>query len=308
MANVLVERVSLEDIADAIRAKNGTITTYKPYQMPTAIANINTEAHLPITVNITQSEHQTITVTAVNPFGSKTSSGTYSLPNTVTINAAVTPDSGYNAGTLNQTSIAVPWGGSVSFSATAATEIPMVNFSIAFVVDPVECESEFTGSNALTIPIAGTSFTLIPGDTVTHAIRQGEEYNTAIPIITNYIANPERLSGVLTTDTSVTLTLTKYTGRISISCTYIDGTAASCSYTGTIGEQSVSGNVLGTATTNYYTYGTQYSLSFSDFPQGYTASIYNNSGTINGRNQVTIILMPNSVPVEINPEDYPGGL
>lgn len=37
MANVLVERNSLSDIADSIRAKNGTQNTYKPAQMAAAI-------------------------------------------------------------------------------------------------------------------------------------------------------------------------------------------------------------------------------------------------------------------------------
>lgn len=37
MANVLVERESLADIADSIRAKNGTQNTYKPGQMAAAI-------------------------------------------------------------------------------------------------------------------------------------------------------------------------------------------------------------------------------------------------------------------------------
>lgn len=40
MANVLVEKDSLEDIADAIRAKNGTQSTYKPREMAQAISEI----------------------------------------------------------------------------------------------------------------------------------------------------------------------------------------------------------------------------------------------------------------------------
>lgn len=37
MANVLVEEQYLSDIADAIRSKNGSATTYKPYEMDEAI-------------------------------------------------------------------------------------------------------------------------------------------------------------------------------------------------------------------------------------------------------------------------------
>lgn len=42
MANVLVEESSLQDIADAIRTKNGTQNTYKPGQMADAIEAIPT--------------------------------------------------------------------------------------------------------------------------------------------------------------------------------------------------------------------------------------------------------------------------
>lgn len=41
MANVLVEESSLQDIADAIRSKNGTQNTYKPNQMADAIEAIS---------------------------------------------------------------------------------------------------------------------------------------------------------------------------------------------------------------------------------------------------------------------------
>ena len=42
MANVLVEENSLSSIANAIRTKNGLLTTYKPAQMPQAILDIST--------------------------------------------------------------------------------------------------------------------------------------------------------------------------------------------------------------------------------------------------------------------------
>ena len=42
MANVLIEQNTMDDIADAIRSKNGSSSTYKPAQMPAAIENIPT--------------------------------------------------------------------------------------------------------------------------------------------------------------------------------------------------------------------------------------------------------------------------
>lgn len=46
MANVLVEETSLTNIANAIRSKNGTTTTYKPGEMASAINNIQTNENL----------------------------------------------------------------------------------------------------------------------------------------------------------------------------------------------------------------------------------------------------------------------
>lgn len=43
MANVLIESQTMTDIADAIREKNGTDTTYKPAEMPQAVRDIKSE-------------------------------------------------------------------------------------------------------------------------------------------------------------------------------------------------------------------------------------------------------------------------
>lgn len=47
MANVLIEQDTMADIADAIRGKNGSVSTYTPAQMVTAIANIPTDGGSP---------------------------------------------------------------------------------------------------------------------------------------------------------------------------------------------------------------------------------------------------------------------
>lgn len=57
MANVLVEETSLEDIADAIRSKNGLTTKYKPAEMADAISAISGGGITPTgtkQINITQ--------------------------------------------------------------------------------------------------------------------------------------------------------------------------------------------------------------------------------------------------------------
>ena len=43
MANVLIESQTMTDIADAIREKNGTDTTYKPADMPQAVRDIKSD-------------------------------------------------------------------------------------------------------------------------------------------------------------------------------------------------------------------------------------------------------------------------
>ncbi len=66
MANVLVEETSLEDIADAIRSKNGTSTKYKPAEMADAISAISGGGITPSgtkQINITQNGTVTEDVT-----------------------------------------------------------------------------------------------------------------------------------------------------------------------------------------------------------------------------------------------------
>lgn len=67
MANVLVEETSLEDIADAIRSKNGLTTKYKPSEMADAISAISGGGGITPsgtkTINITQNGTVTEDVT-----------------------------------------------------------------------------------------------------------------------------------------------------------------------------------------------------------------------------------------------------
>lgn len=70
MANVLIEQGTMDNIADAIRAKNGSSDTYKPAQMPTAISNLSPTPSLQSkSVSYTPSETtQSGTVTADNGY------------------------------------------------------------------------------------------------------------------------------------------------------------------------------------------------------------------------------------------------
>lgn len=66
MANVLVDEQSLQDIADAIRLKNGTQNTYTPAQMATAIEAITTSGGSQATPIFDVAKFLTGTLTEIN--------------------------------------------------------------------------------------------------------------------------------------------------------------------------------------------------------------------------------------------------
>ena len=95
MANVLVNENSLSDIADAIRAKNGSQSTYKPSQMADAISAISGGGITPTgTVQITQNGTVDVTQYAsadVNvPTEGTTPTGTKQI--TISSNGTTTED------------------------------------------------------------------------------------------------------------------------------------------------------------------------------------------------------------------------
>lgn len=100
MANVLINDTYLKAIGEAIRSKLGTVLKYKPSEMATAINNIQTLKGGGYKVNITQSEHQTITVSQQS-FNNQTAG--FTINDYPTINVSLKADPGYIAGSLNHT-------------------------------------------------------------------------------------------------------------------------------------------------------------------------------------------------------------
>ena len=121
MSRALITESILNDIAIAIKNKLNILGTIKPVNMANEILRIPSESHFPVHLNITQSDNQTISASYSLNYGTpKTQSFTLTVPENVTVNATVTPASGYDAGELNKTSETISWGESVSFSATPA--------------------------------------------------------------------------------------------------------------------------------------------------------------------------------------------
>lgn len=94
MANVFVEESSLQDIADAIRSKNGTQNTYKPSQMADAITDLPSGGITPTgTVNITTNGTHDVTnyeSASVNVPTGTTPTGTKQI--SITQNGTITED------------------------------------------------------------------------------------------------------------------------------------------------------------------------------------------------------------------------
>ena len=287
----LIGKQLLTDIANAIRSKTGKTALIYPKDMDTEILSIETGLS-PITVNIVQSANQTIKVNTSNisDWTNKTTSGTYSAPTGIRLTATITPANGYSAGSLNQSSIVASWGDTVSFSASPA--IQYVPFSITVNVDPSSYTSEANGLNSsyLTYTIAGVGFTLIPGQTVTEYVPPNTDYNVSLRSIDGYSWSHTRVQGNTGNGNSLTLTLSKSSGTLTIYTRYQSGSAADCQYTGTVAGRTVSGNTEGTLRFTEYV-GESYNIRFMP-PDGYTLSSISQSGTFRtSMSPYTIIVM-----------------
>lgn len=135
MSKVLVEESSLQNIANAIRAKNNKTDKYLPSQMVNAIENIKIAEQQEYKINIEQSDNQTITVEADynTAYGYSGETSSFSMkpvtcyPHTVT--ASIQANPGYKPGTLNYESFSFSnTNRTVTFSATPAIEVKTVTY------------------------------------------------------------------------------------------------------------------------------------------------------------------------------------
>lgn len=127
MANVLINDTYLKAIGEAIRSKLGTVLKYKPSEMATAINNIQTLNGGGYKVNITQSEHQTITVSQPS-FNNRTAG--FTIDDYPSINVSLKADPGYKAGSLNLTNFTFSNDvREVNIFATEATYSPNITYN-----------------------------------------------------------------------------------------------------------------------------------------------------------------------------------
>jgi hypothetical protein len=139
MANILVERNSLSDIADSIRAKNGTQTTYKPSEMAAAIdalpsGGITPTGELEITANGTYNVTNYASAEVDVPQSGITPTGTISITQNGTVDVTQYANASVN----------VPTGGS-----TLGTKTIMENGTYNAASDSLD------GYSSVTVNVSG---------------------------------------------------------------------------------------------------------------------------------------------------------
>lgn len=162
MANVLVDETALQNIADAIRTKNGTQNTYKPGQMadaieaipsggitPTGTVNINTNG----TTDVTQYASANVAVPnsyAAADEGKVVSNGALVAQTSKNISANGTVDTTLN----NQVVVAVP----NSYSASDEGKVVSNGALVAQGSDTVTANDTYdtTLINSLTVNVSGS--------------------------------------------------------------------------------------------------------------------------------------------------------
>lgn len=104
MSEVLIDDSSFNNIANALRQKNGLVRTYKPREMPPAIRALrefvpSTHGHA---IRIIQSDNQTITVRVFQDNNTQIYDRSFTVSEPLwKFEATITPDVGWVAGDLN---------------------------------------------------------------------------------------------------------------------------------------------------------------------------------------------------------------
>lgn len=226
-------------------------------------------------LSINQSNHQTITVHA----NGNNYISSVSLPYGTTWTATITPETGYNAGTLSATSGTIT--GSVTVSATAAA---IKTFTLSFGATTNQTYTATIGGSTKAATASATSYT----------VNYGTKYSVA------YTANSATAAYTYTASSAVSGTVTNTTSipakTASASLRYYTlsvPATANQSYTLRLATNSSYGGTLpsytSTATKSSQTlsvpYGTTYSITYTA-DSGYNPGAAK-SGTVNGNTTVS---------------------
>lgn len=226
------------------------------------------------TFYINQSDHQTITVTCNGVAHTSTFSATYGDKWTATI----TPDTGYNAGTLSSTSGTIT--SAVTISATAAA---IKTFTLSFGATTNQTYTATVSGSTKAATSSATSYTVNYGTTYSVAYIA----NSATAAYT-YTAS-SAVSGTVTNTTSIpaktaSASLRYYTLTVPATSnqSYTLRLATNSSYGGSLPAYTSSSR---SAQTLSVPYGTTYSISYTA-DSGYNPGA-SKSGTVNGATTVS---------------------
>ena len=233
------------------------------------------------TFNINQSAHQTITVTCNGVAHTSTFTATYGDKWTATI----TPETGYNAGTLSATSGTIT--GFVTISATAAAK---QTFTLSFGATTNQTYTATVDGTAKAATSSATSYTVNYGTTYSVAYTA----NSATAAYT-YTASSS-VSGTVTTTTSIpaktaTATLRYYTLTVPATTNqyYTLKLTTNSTYGGTL--PSYTTTATKSAQTLSVPYGTTYNITYtadSGYNPGSAKSGTVNSATTVSHNAATV--------------------
>lgn len=291
MANVLIEQNTMDDIADAIRSKNGSSSTYKPAQMPAAISNLSPTPSLQSkSVSYTPTESaQSETVTADSGYDGLSSVGvsvgaiasdyvgseiTRRTSSNLTVSGAtVTAPAGYYSSSASKSVTTMTLPTSAASSATSgytskatigrSTSAQYINIPPGYNSAGGYYTISATPNGTVTAPssISGTSATVSTGTntiTLTKTVSVTPNVSTAGYISSGTAGNSSiSLTASVTTKAAATIT-PGTTNQTIASGTYLTGTQTIAGDADLVGSNIISTanifNVQGTVVINkYYT-------------------------------------------------------